>query len=97
MPELFGKNLFGNLDELFEELEESGSLDEAMRERLEQFEEALRSGARGRFGFRIDRDSDGKWHFDWFDKDTDSDEDHSDTDEDMNEDEDSDASANNSA
>ena len=95
MPDLFGKNLFGDLDELFEKLEESGSLDEAMRERLEQFEEALRSGARGRFGFRIDRDGDGKWHFDWFDKDTDSDDDHSDTDEDMNEDED--ASANNSA
>ena len=78
----------------FENLEESGSLDEAMRER---FENAPRSGARGRFGFRIDRDGDGKWHFDWFDKDTDSDDDHSDTDEDMNDDEDSDASANNSA
>ncbi len=91
MPDLFGKNLFGDLDELFEELEESGSLDEAMRERLEQFEEALRSGARGRFGFRIDRDGDGKWHFDWFNKDTDSEE-HPD-----DEDEDSDASANNSA
>ena len=97
MPDLFGKNLFGDLDELLEELEESGSLDEAMRERLEQFEEALRSGARGRFGFRIDRDDDGNWHFDWFDKDTDSDDDHPDTDEDMNEDEDPDASANNSA
>ena len=92
MPNLFGKNLFGDLDELFEELEESGSLDQAMRERLEQLEEALRSGARGRFGFRIDRDGDGKWHFDWFgDDDTDSEE-HPD-----DEDEDPDASANNSA
>ncbi len=97
ISDLFGKNHFGDLDELFEKLEESGSLDEAMRERLEQFEEALRSGARGRFGFRIDRDDDGNWNFDWFDKDTDSDDDHSDTDEDMNEDEDQDASANNSA
>ena len=97
IPDFFGKSPFGSLDELFEELEESGSLDEAMRERLEQLEEALRSGARGRFSFRIDRDGDGNWHFDWFNKDTDSDDDHSDTDEDMNEDEDSDASANNSA
>ena len=92
IPDFFGKSPFGSLDELFEELEESGSLDEAMRERLEQLEEALRSGARGRFGFRIDRDDEGKWHFDWFgDDDTDSEE-HPD-----DEDEDPDASANNSA
>ena len=92
MPDLFGKNLFGDLDELFEELEESGSLDEAMRERLEQLEEALRSGARGRFGFRIDRDGEGKWHFDWFGDDDTNSEEHPD-----DEDEDPDASANNSA
>ena len=69
IPDIFRGLPFGDLDELFEELEASGSLDEAMRERLEQLEEALRSGGRGFFGFRIDRDEDGKWHFDWFDED----------------------------
>ena len=91
IPDIFRGLPFGDLDELFEELEASGSLDEAMRERLEQLEEALRSGGRGFFGFRIDRDEDGKWHFDWFD------EDDAETDDEMNEDEDTDDSANHSA
>ena len=93
IPDFFRGLPFGDLDELFEELEASGSLDEAMRERLEELQEALRSGGRGTFGFRIDRDEDGKWHFDWF-GDDDDDTEH---DDDMDEDEDTDASANNSA
>ena len=103
IPEIFRGLPFGDLDELFEELKASGSLDEALRERLEQLEEALRSGGRGFFGFRIDRDEDGKWHFDWYD------EDDAETDDGMGDDssetpseeseesEDSDTSANNSA
>ncbi|MCY4009347.1 MAG: hypothetical protein OXF22_06305 [Anaerolineaceae bacterium] len=57
---------FEGLDELFADLAESGSLDETMRERLEQLEEALRSGSRSFFRFRIDRDDDGQWQFNWF-------------------------------
>ena len=93
IPDFFRGLPFGDLDELFEELEASGSLDEALRERLEELEEALRSGGRGTFGFRIDRDEDGKWHFDWFGQDDDDTE----QDDDLDEDEDNDAGANNSA
>ena len=92
IPDIIREMPFGDLDELFEELEASGSLDEALRERLEQLEEALRSGGRGTFGFRIDRDDAGNWHFDWFgDDDAETDEGTSD------ETEEPDASANNSA
>ena len=101
IPDFFRGLPFGDLDELFEELEASGSLDEAMRERLEELQEALRSGGRGFFGFRIDRDADGKWHFDWYDKDDADDDMSEDTEEtpseESEESEDTDASANNSA
>ena len=93
IPDIIRGLPFGDLDELFEELEASGSLDEALRERLEELQEALRSGGRGTFGFRIDRDGDGKWHFDWFGPDDDDTE----QDDDLDEDEDTDAGANNSA
>ncbi|MCY3835935.1 MAG: hypothetical protein OXF83_05785 [Anaerolineaceae bacterium] len=70
IPDLFrslpGSIPFEGLDELFADLAESGSLDETMRERLEQLEEALRSGSRSFFRFRIDRDDDGQWQFNWF-------------------------------
>ena len=69
IPDILRVLPFDGLDGLLEDLEESGSIDEAMRERLEQLEEALRSGSRGFFGFRIDRDDDGNWHFEWFDED----------------------------
>lgn len=94
IPDIIRGLPFGDLDELFEELEASGTLDEALRERLEQLEEALRSGGRGTFGFRIDRDDAGNWHFDWFGQDDDD----AETDEGTSDEtEEPDASANNSA
>lgn len=94
IPDIFRVLPFGGLDELLSDLEEGGSIDEAIRERLEELEEALRSGSRGFFGFRIDRDDDGKWHFDWFDEDENNSEGDSDSEGDS---EDTDASDGNSA
>ena len=108
LPNLFRGMPFGSLEELLEEIEVSGStviMEEALRERLEEMQEALRSGSgsRGFFGFRIDRDEDGNWHLDWFGEDDDesdgdtSDDAEEDPSEESEESEDPDASANNSA